>query len=111
MRPAVEAEKAGIPAVVVTTTGFTTIAKAAAKAEGMNALRIAEYPGAVGVHPEELVVENVTNVLFDRIVDGLTRPIDGEAAQSSESVRHANDIIYEGSFDEVNRYFYENLCI
>ena len=105
MRPAVEAEKAGIPAVVVTTTGFTTIAKAAAKAEGMNALRIAEYPGAVGVHPEELVVENVTNVLFDRIVDGLTRPIDGEAAQSSEPARRANEIIYEGTFDEVNEYF------
>ena len=105
MRPAVEAEKVGIPAVVVTTTGFTTIAKAAAKAEGMNALRIAEYPGAVGVHPEELVVENVTNVLFDRIVEALTRPVNGEAAQSSGSGRLPNEIIYEGTFDEVNDYF------
>ena len=40
MRPAVEAEKAGIPGVVVTTTGFTTIARAAAKAEGMTGVRI-----------------------------------------------------------------------
>ena len=78
MRPAVEAEKLGIPSVVVTTTGFTTIAKAAAKAEGMTDLRIAEYPGAVGVHAEELVVRNVENVLFERIVDNLTRPIAAE---------------------------------
>jgi hypothetical protein len=105
VRPAVEAEKAGIPAVVVTTTGFTTIAKAAAKAEGMTNLRIAEYPGAVGVHPEDLVVENVTNVLFNRIVEGLTRPVDGEAVQSSGSDRRVNEIIYEGTFDEVNDYF------
>ena len=68
MRPAAEAEKAGIPSVVVTTTGFTNIAKAAGKAEGITGLRVAEYPGAVGVHPEALVEKNVENVLFDRIV-------------------------------------------
>ena len=61
--------------MVITTTGFTTIAKAVAKAEGMADLRIGEYPGAVGVHPEELVVKNVENVLFDRIVDHLTKPL------------------------------------
>lgn len=104
MRPAVEAEKAGIPAVVVTTTGFTTIARAAAKAEGMTDLRIAEYPGAVGVHPEDLVIKNVTTVLFDRIVDALTRPV-GAATQSPASARPPNEIVCEGSFDEINDHF------
>ena len=74
MRPAAEAEKAGIPAVVVTTTGFTTIAKSIGKSEGIANLRVAEYPGAVGVHPPELVDANVENVLFDRIVAELTQP-------------------------------------
>ncbi len=109
MRPAVEAEKLGIPAVVVTTTGFTNIARAAAKAEGMASLRIAEYPGAVGVHADELVVRNVESVLFQRIVDGLTKP----AAPSSSSPRDtgihgktaADAIVYEGSFEEINEYF------
>lgn len=105
MRPAVEAEKVGIPGVVVTTTGFTAIAKAVAKAEGMAGLRIAEYPGAVGVHAEDLVVENVTNVLFNRIVEGLTKPIDGEAVQASGSSRRAIETIHEGSLEEVNEYF------
>ena len=59
MRPAAAAEKLGIPSVVVTTTGFTAIAKAAGKAQGITGLRVAEYPGAVGVHPEELVDANV----------------------------------------------------
>ena len=87
MRPAVEAEKLGIPGVVVTTTGFTTIARAAAKAEGMANVRIAEYPGAVGVHAEELVVKNVEDVLFERIVDNLTHSVAGEAAAATSARR------------------------
>ena len=105
MRPAVEAEKAGIPAVVVTTTGFTTIARAAARAEGMTDLRIAEYPGAVGVHPEDLVVKNVTDVLFGRIVEGLTRPLTGDTKKSPDSARRADEIVCEGTFDEINEFF------
>ncbi len=104
MRPAVEAEKLGIPGVVVTTTGFTTIARAAAKAEGMANVRIAEYPGAVGVHAEELVVENVENVLFNRIVENLTQSVAGEAS-AALSTRRPDDIVCEGSFEDVNEYF------
>ncbi|MGE5526565.1 MAG: hypothetical protein ACM3SS_22845, partial [Rhodospirillaceae bacterium] len=103
MRPAVEAEKLGIPGVVITTTGFTTIARSVAKAEGMSGLRIGEYPGAVGVHAEDVVVKNVKNVLFPRIVESLTKPIAGESA--SAPVRRADDIVFEGSFEEVNAYF------
>jgi len=105
VRPAVEAEKAGIPSVVITTTGFTTIAKAVAKAEGMADVRIGEYPGAVGVHAEELVVKNVENVLFDRIVEHLTKPRDGGRGVAPAVSRKASEIIYEGSFEDVNEYF------
>ena len=108
MRPAVEAEKLGIPGVVVTTTGFTTIAKAAAKAEGMADVRIAEYPGAVGVHPDELVVQNVENVLFERIVAQLTKPLTASSSSPREAgiqAKTADTIVYEGSFEEINDYF------
>jgi len=37
------------------------------KAEGISGLRVAEYPGAVGVHPEALVEKMVERVLFDQI--------------------------------------------
>ena len=57
--------------MVITTTGFTTIAKAIGKAEGITDLRVAEYPGAVGVHEETLVEKNVETVLFDQIVNCL----------------------------------------
>ncbi|HYH42688.1 MAG TPA: hypothetical protein VD867_11970, partial [Burkholderiales bacterium] len=109
MRPAVEAEKLGIPGVVVTTTGFTTIARATARAEGMLNLRIAEYPGAVGVHAEELVVKNVETVLFQRLVDQLTKPLDAASSSRREAGTHgeprADTIVYEGSFEDINEHF------
>jgi hypothetical protein len=105
VRPAVEAEKLGIPAVVVTTTGFTAIARAAAAAEGLNDVRIAEYPGAVGVHPDELIVRNVEGVLFDRIVQGLMQPRAAQAAAPKAHAREPDAIVFEGSFEEVNAWF------
>jgi hypothetical protein len=107
VRPAVEAEKIGIPGVVVTTTGFTAIAKAAAKAEGMTDLRIAEYPGAVGVHAEELVVRNVEQVLFPRIVAALTRRSDAPAPGAALSPARGDEIVCEGDFGEINASFRE----
>ena len=108
MRPAAEAEKAGIPAVVVTTTGFTRIAKSIGKAEGIADLRVAEYPGAVGVHPEALVEKNVETVLFDQIVNCLTMPQAGEM-QAAVSARRGDEIIFEGTFDEINDHFKSQL--
>lgn len=105
MRPAVEAEKLGIPGVVITTTGFTKIARAVAKAEGMSDVRIAEYPGAVGVHAEDLVEKNVENVLFGRIVDELMRAPSAGASGTSETIGKAGEIVFEGSFEQINDYF------
>ncbi len=105
MRPAVEAEKLGIPGVVITTTGFTKIARAVAKAEGMSDVRIAEYPGAVGVHAEALVEKNVEDVLFGRIVDELTRPVKAAAAGAAEAVRNGSEIVFEGTSEAVNEFF------
>ena len=108
MRPAAEAEKLGIPSVVVTLTGFTRVAHQAAKAMGVPELRIAEYPGAVGVHPEELVRKNVEEVLFDRIVEGLTgaSAADGETA-AVVPARKPGEIVFRGETDAVQEYFRE----
>ncbi len=105
MRPAVEAEKLGIPSVVVTLTGFTRVAHQAAKAMGVPELRIAEYPGAVGVHDSDLVRKNVEDVLFGRIVEGLT----GASTAGGETVvapsRKADEIAFRGTDDEVQDFF------
>jgi hypothetical protein len=109
VRPAAEAEKAGIPSVVVTTTGFTAIARAVGKAEGIAGLRVAEYPGAVGVHPEALVEKNVENVLFGQIVNELTKPRPGEDQIGLGTIRRASEIVFEGTFDAINDHFRRQL--
>jgi hypothetical protein len=105
VRPAAEAEKLGIPSVVVTTTGFTAIAKAAGKAQGVSGLRVAEYPGAVGVHTVEQVDLNVENVLFERIINELTQPRTGETVDAAAQSQRADAIVFQGTFDEINDHF------
>ncbi len=95
----------GIPSVVVNTTGFTAIAKAIGKSEGIHDLRVAEYPGAVGVHAEALIEKNVEDVLFQQIVDYLTKPRSGGVADAASANKPADDIVFDGSFDEINDYF------
>jgi len=108
VRPAVEAEKIGIPGVVITTTGFTTIARAVAKAEGLADLRIGEYPGPVGVHEDALVVRNVEEVLFPQIVEALTRPRSRAGGGAAVPQRRSDAIVFEGTYDEVNEHFRDN---
>ena len=90
--------------MVVTTTGFTNIARAIGKSEGISDLRVAEYPGAVGVHAAALVEKNVETVLFDRIVNCLTQPRTGETP-SAVSERRGDEMVFEGTFEEINEHF------
>jgi hypothetical protein len=105
VRPAVEAEKLGIPSVVVTLTGFTRVAQQAAKAMGVPDLRIAEYPGAVGVHDQELVRKNVREVLFQRIIDGLTGTSDARGETPAMPSHEPDEIVFRGDDDAVQEFF------
>ncbi|GAF67261.1 unnamed protein product, partial [marine sediment metagenome] len=103
MRPAVDAEKAGIPSVVVAVTGFMELARITAKALGVEGLRVAEYPGAVGVHLDE-IRRNVKEVVFDQIVDGLTKQgatTDSTAGGPGENPR---EIVFSGTLEQVNEF-------
>ncbi len=78
----------------------------AAKASGVEGLRIAEYPGAVGVHQDEEIREKVKSVLFDQIIDGLTKPIEGGGLSSSMmSGRDPKEIEFRGTPEQVNKFF------
>jgi hypothetical protein len=106
VRPAVEAEKLGIPSVVVTLTNFVTVAQLAAKAAGVEHIRIAEYPGAIGVHLPEIRAK-ITNVLFEQIVSGLTKPAVNKQLTATTSW-DAEEIVCRGSFENVNGFFKAN---
>jgi len=105
VRPAAEAEKVlGIPSAVVTLPGFNTVGQHAAKASGVPDIPIVEYPGHVGVDHAE-IRDRITNVLFDRIVNALTRPIKPRTVGKA-SEWDSKKIVCEGSFDDINAHFH-----
>ena len=108
MRPALEAERAGIPTVVVTAAGFSALARLTARAAGVQALRIAEYPGPVGIHGADVIAEKIEAALIDQIVEGLTAASGEHASGAAASVWDPRKIVFAGSLDEVNRFFAEN---
>ena len=70
-------------------------------------LRVAVYPGAIAVHPIEQVERNIREVVFPQILKLLTEPIPEAAASATTVVSKEHAVVFEGSFEEVNEFFYE----
>ncbi len=90
--------------MVVTSTGFSLQARLTGKAGGIEDLRIAEYPGPLGIHSADEIERNVETTLIDRIIDGLTRAADGAAATQSGG-RDPRAAVFSGTPEEINRHF------
>jgi hypothetical protein len=103
-RPALEAEKIGLPSVVIATTGFTTLARLTGKAGGVSDLSIAEYPGPVGIHETAQIEKNIESVLLERIIHGLTLGSD-EAQTSAGTATNPRQAVFSGSGAEIREHF------
>jgi hypothetical protein len=91
--------------VVVTTTGFSALARFTGKAKGVDNLRIAEYPGPLGIHDESRIAKNVESSLVDAIIDGLTNTVYAPATQAAVRGSRQMDIVCTGTTDDVNQFF------
>lgn len=91
--------------MVVTTTGFSALARFTGKAWGVEDLHIAEYPGPVGIHDENQIERNVRSFLLDGVVNGLTSAAGAHGAESKGRGSNQRDIVCAGTADEVNRFF------
>jgi hypothetical protein len=104
VRPAVEAEKLGIPSVVLVTSGFTTLARVLGKASGVDSLRVAEYPGPMGIDTPAQMERKLEQNVFEALVRGLTAP-EAKQASAAARARGPGDIVFTGSLYEVNDFF------
>ena len=68
-------------------------------------LPVAAVPGHTGVQSKEELRRNILGVTMDDVIRNLTGET-GTASQETEPA--ARDIVFRGSFDDVNRYFYEH---
>lgn len=89
----------------MTTSGFSVLARLTGKAGGVADLRIAEYPGPLGMHDAGQIAKNVEQTLIDRIVDGLTRAHGNAGAEAASCERDPRDVVFAGTAEEVTRHF------
>jgi hypothetical protein len=95
-------EKHGFPTATVVCQGFDGQAKATAAGLGLPSLQLAIYPGHVNLFSPEELRKNVASTVVDQIIKALTSPI---AATKAMAEPETKDIIFKGSFEEVNEYF------
>jgi len=106
MRASIAAESAGIPSVSLICEGFEGQARATARGLGFDDLALAVTNGHVDAQSFDQMVANFMATTFDRVVDGLTRPIAGGGERQTEP--SALDVAAVGTIDEINRAFIDN---
>lgn len=104
-RASAVAERAGVPATTIVATSFLRQAAVNARGEGMPDLGVSEFPGVIMTQTDEELRENVANVLVPNIIRELTKTI---AVEEEVQEPEARDVVFKGTYDEVQDYFYNN---
>lgn len=105
LRVSAIAEAAGIPTSSLCCEGFLGQAKTTSVGLGFPNLALATVPGHVDVQTEADLRRNVLDVTVDLVIKNLTGDI---AAVAIARDPDAREIVFEGSFEDVNRLFLEN---
>ena len=105
LRASAAAEAAGVPSSTLVCEGFLGLAASASVGLGVPNIPVAMVPGHTGVQSREELRRNILDVTLDDVVRNLTGET-GTATQEQEP--EAREVVVRGSFDEVNRYFYEH---
>lgn len=105
MRASIVAETAGIPSASLVTEGFINQGQSTAKGSGMPNLPLAEIPGHTDIFSDDAFEKIISDVTLDRAIEALVmQPEDAIKTPEPEP----KDVIFSGTFEEVNKFFYEN---
>lgn len=84
--------------------GFLTQGRLSAKGMGMPNLPYTSHPGHLNLTTVEQARKNASEIMLDQVIKGLTvQPPDAKPAREPG----LRDIVFEGSFEEVNEFFYD----
>jgi hypothetical protein len=93
--------------VTIVTKSFIQLLDAVGKAQGVDNLRYAVYPGTVDFDTEDTLKEKLEKSLVNDIVIGLTQESAQKSTSVSPPVSDPRDIIFKGSIEEVNRFYFK----
>jgi hypothetical protein len=105
LRVSAIAEQAGVPTSSLCCEGFLGQAKTTSVGLGYPNLALATVPGHVDVQTSDELRTNVLGTTVDHVIRNLTGEI---ASVQATADPDPHDIVFEGSFEEVNRLFLEN---
>jgi hypothetical protein len=97
-------ERAGFPTSSLVCEGFLGQAAATSVGLGMPNLPVAMIPGHPGAQSLEVLRTNVDAITAQQVIDNL---LNEPAEQELHAEPGARDIVFRGSFEDVNAYFYE----
>lgn len=98
-----EAERDGIPGVVVTGPGFADLGRLTGTTQGIPSLQVAVYPGPFDLHTESELKQNATREVVPQIVKALTSPIPKAGPAQAKPAR--DKIVFTGTLEQINRHF------
>lgn len=104
MRASIAVERLGLPSVSLVCDAFMSQAEHTAAGLGMSNLPMSAYPGPVNLDSDLEMEKKVATVMIDQIVEGLTVPPKTTKSTMEPGQR---DIVFKGTFDEVNSFFYD----
>lgn len=107
LRASIAAEKLGIPSVSVVVPMFHSQSLLVARGMGFPDLGLALYPGAIDNHSPEEVAANIGK-MFESMLETLMKPPKSQSAGASAKMANPKEGVFEGTFDEVNDFFYRN---
>jgi hypothetical protein len=105
LRASVACEQAGFPTSSLVCEGFLGQAAATSVGLGMPNLPVATIPGHPGAQSLEEIRANVFDVTTEQVIDNLLRQPEAKEFPQEPS---AKEIVFRGTFEEVNAFFYEN---
>lgn len=103
------AEHIGIPSVIICAPGFSAQARYTAANNGVQVIRVAEYPGAFAMDSDEVLIRNTRQVVWPQVVDALTRQITPQETTACLQAEQAGlrDDVFFGTLEEIDGYFRE----
>ena len=104
LRASAACEKVGVPTVTLVCEGFAGQAKATARGLGLPGLALGVLPGHTGTQSDDEVQRHVREQTLQQVIAGLVSSVaqDADAAEANP-----RDIVFSGSFEEVNDHFYD----
>ena len=106
MYESITIEERNIPTVSLVNQGFLNDAESASRAKGMPFLRY--IPATVPCESSVIFdIEVGVDEVIDKIIDALVRPLTDDERSPVQSQSSASErIVFKGTLEEVNRYFY-----